>query len=1172
MHRRIAPFVAVLPAVFALAAAPTGAAQCTGPTCHEYVAPTQVDDTNGGPWLSGHTYVLKSTVTVPAGKTLTVQPGAIVKTGPGLLAGLDVYGTLKAIGPAGSPIVFTSLADDTGGDHNGDGNATGPAPGDWPQVFLTAVGSANELEHCTIRFAGQGGLAALQVESHGAVVKDSTIEMCAGDGLRFNQVLVGAVENCAFDACARPLAGVQARSIDAILNCTASGNAQGDVLWADAPVSAPLAGNVTWEKANTLNGNGIVHLWTPITVPNGATFRLKQGMAIKFMLPNGGANVQGTMVTEGVQGDPVVFTTIHDDAIGGDTAGDGPTSGTPGGWKSVNVAFNASANAFTHTWFRYGGGGTSALVGLGTSDVTFDHCRFEDSATAGLNPLHHEPIVTNCQFDDNATEPIAQIAIDALSGFTNNTASGNGSGDAVVLGGGVLTNALTLDAASAFNGTGAFVVESTITVGAAGTLTLSPGVGLKFSAAGASLVVDGVLAADGTSGPIVLTSIHDDQYGGDLNANGGATTPAPGDWTGVQFGSGAGGSALKHVRIRYAGAGGAASVKAVNVGPLLEDVVLEKGAGNGVECGGSVNPTLTNCAIDAHAGAPIVGLSLPGVSGISGCTAQGNGGGDVLRFGYSNVNSAVALAPPNALNGSGVFAFQGDVQINAPGSMTISPGVILKFAGGLKLTANAPLVAAGTSADPVVFTSIHDDAFGGDSGGDGPTAGTPGDWWGVQVSNHAGSSLTNAAFRFTGALDQAALRITNNSMPVVDSTFENAKGDGIELFSAYPTVTGCAFVQCRRPMTDVPIAALAGFQGNTASGSTEGDAIRVAGVGVSATSPTTIDRSMSLNDAGVFVVGQTANFGSNEAVTIGKGVVFRFAPGTGMTFGGTTMVQGTASEPVVFTSSEDDSHGGDATGNGPVAPAAGDWNGLKFFTNTDDSVVNHAIVRYAGGGGDAAIELVLSDATFCDLVVEHSAGDAIDANGNSAPTLKDVEIDGNAGEAVAGVTWGVLGKFDGVSATNNGGGDATVVTSPHVGDDVVIDKEDYFGACIVVTVSPDPLNTGGSISFTEGVVVKAHPGVMIPVKHLAGTGLEKVRFTSIRDDSIAGDTNGDGNATVPAPGDQRVLAGSVLRARPHAAPVPGRGNGGVPVAVRVPGDRVVPDRREPDLLEPRPRQ
>ncbi|MBN2055174.1 hypothetical protein JW905_09645, partial [bacterium] len=74
-------------------------------------------------------YVIDSDVTVSAGSTLTLEPGAIVKFqyNHGSYSGgyqytvrLLVYGILDAQGTAGDPICFTSIRDDSvGGDTNG---------------------------------------------------------------------------------------------------------------------------------------------------------------------------------------------------------------------------------------------------------------------------------------------------------------------------------------------------------------------------------------------------------------------------------------------------------------------------------------------------------------------------------------------------------------------------------------------------------------------------------------------------------------------------------------------------------------------------------------------------------------------------------------------------------------------------------------------------------------------------------------------------------------------------------------------------------------------------------------------------------------------------------------------------------------------------------------------
>ena len=73
-------------------------------------------------------------------------------------------------------------------------------------------------------------------------------------------------------------------------------------------------------------------------------------------------------------------------------------------------------------------------------------------------------------------------------------------------------------------------------------------------------------------------------------------------------------------------------------------------------------------------------------------------------------------------------------------TLTIDAGAVVKFQSLKMLTVNsgATLIANGTRSSPVVFTSIKDDDFGGDTNGDGNSSvAQPGDW--EEIRNNGGT-------------------------------------------------------------------------------------------------------------------------------------------------------------------------------------------------------------------------------------------------------------------------------------------------------------------------------------------------------------------------------------------------------------------------------------------------
>ncbi|MBK9336204.1 MAG: hypothetical protein IPM98_06310 [Lewinellaceae bacterium] len=229
------------------------------------------------------------------------------------------------------------------------------------------------------------------------------------------------------------------------------------------------------------------------------------------------------------------------------------------------------------------------------------------------------------------------------------------------------------------------------------------------------------------------------------------------------------------------------------------------------------------------------------------------------------------------------------------------------------------LTANGTLGNPIIFTSIKDDTWGGDTNGDGnATAPAPGDWQYLEIgASSAASSLQHCRFFYGGKNSRGVLRLYSGNATVANCEFGNTQGKfGLaQAIHANPSVSNPQFSN-----GDLPAMLL--------------DA------GTLTTGTFTLQKHAAL----VFVVIADISKSTAFHLTLQAGTIFKFSSTGGdlMSFGGNFTANGTDLEPIVFTSLKDDSWGGDTNGDGnATTPAPGDWQDIEITGTSTAGSLQH---------------------------------------------------------------------------------------------------------------------------------------------------------------------------------------------------------------------------------------
>ncbi|MBI4820574.1 MAG: hypothetical protein HY791_30195 [Deltaproteobacteria bacterium] len=279
------------------------------------------------------------------------------------------------------------------------------------------------------------------------------------------------------------------------------------------------------------------------------------------------------------------------------------------------------------------------------------------------------------------------------------------------------------------------------------------------------------------------------------------------------------------------------------------------------------------------------------------------------------------------------YAIEQSISVSEGATLTIEPGVELRFASGhwLEVGANSDgkLIAVGTPADPIIFTSAT------------PATAAKGAWYGLYLKSHTapGTTITNAKVRFAGQEGlgiKGCVTVTDavdGAVTIASTSFENCEQAGLFVEGGHINLLGLRFASSDaglRLHANNVVSVVEGYQyEGVTKNILEGGDITESGVWVAQAIPYHVDGSLGVTE--------------DADLTLGSGLELRFDSGHWLEVGsggapGGLQTQGGA--PVILQ------------GTSPDTAQPGGWYGIFFRDSTKaGSRLDNVTIRHAGQEG-----------------------------------------------------------------------------------------------------------------------------------------------------------------------------------------------------------------------------
>ncbi len=749
------------------------------------------------------------------------------------------------------------------------------------------------------------------------------------------------------------------------------------------------------------------------------TLIIEAGAGVAFVDPTArlvvGDGQAGRLLVQGTATEPVVLNADGNGALAFSTEDTGSVlqhftlASAVAGEPAIRVDSNHVQLLDGHITQ---GAGTAVLVEAG-GDLLMERCLVDGMLSDGVEATGSIELV-DTTITDNLGRPL-HIGVQDLGRLTNIDVTGNWVDDVLVDGGVVSTDLTWPNLGVPFRSGSVFVGD----VLNEPVLTIEPGTHIGFVSSGATLTVGSVepgrLDIDAAADPVILDAVPERQQSD--------------GWSGLELSRYDTGTTIDGLVVRHAsgGIGLVGSTSFQTATSTIANVLVEQGI-LGIHSDDNASISLSNATIDQNLGNAIylegeitlfenntvtdndgiaLGITPPAISMLgNGNVYSGNSDERIHILGgsFSIADDLYWPAQGNPYVVSGIVTVDGD---SYP-TLTLGDGLVLRHGvyAGLEVARGTLAVEQGPGG--VLLTAHQDVPERGDWKGIsllGGSATGPAGLNGLVMEWAAGFGYPSAVYLSEDDLVLDGVTIVESAgdairyhgdhdgLSIVNCLIDGADGPGLSTGtkSAIATLSGNTITNTSLPIRTQHTSIIEALASDNALTGNSDDAVHLdfqfAWEG-------TVRDSSTMRDVGVpWRIGleglRVASPGATPTLTVEPGVLVEFEPEAELQIAefnnfGNLVVQGTSSNPVVFTSSQ-------------TSPAPGDWPGLQFESDAGGSL-DHLIVEYAGGAGRSGA-LSFHDrvtTTFSDVTVRDSATYGASLTEGSPPNLSGVTFSGNA--------------------------------------------------------------------------------------------------------------------------------------------------------------------------------